>query len=286
MANRAAMLPALLIATIPFIIASADEDARPQIVCRGGDRKDTWACKIHEMKTRIDQLVLLLGQLCSMEGRVAYISKCIKMKSVLEEKIRSSIMKDIEIEEKKKLIEDMTDKVEVLWGTSRKNNFDIHVLESKLQDVSVRLKAFTAQVEKMTNITTELWIQIRHLEQALQITEKRILKARRRRIYAFLEVIKVSFGSHLSRIILVLDRGLFVEESPLRTYLSQALDQFKVISSSTKSYHHKLQEFIKQKMEGNELTAPLANQEVVFFLASAALTFPTLMAMKFLFAVI
>ncbi|KAK9131894.1 hypothetical protein Scep_011422 [Stephania cephalantha] len=284
MANRAAMLPALLIATIPFIIASADGDARPQIVCRGGDRKDTLACEIHEMKTRIAQLVLLLGQLCSMEVNVERETRKRELMEVLQLKIHSIAIS--KLKKKMKLIEDMTDKVEVLWATSRKNNFDIHVLESKLQDASVRLKAFTSQVEKMTNIATELWIQIRHLEQALQITEKRILKARRRRIYAFLEVIKESFGSHLSRIILVLDRGLFVEESPLRTYLSQALDQFKVILSSTKSYHHKLQEFIKQKMEGNELTAPLANQEVVFFLASAAVTFPTLMAMKFLFAVI
>ncbi|KAK9152862.1 hypothetical protein Sjap_000342 [Stephania japonica] len=281
MANCAAILPALLIAMIPFIIiiANADEDAR----------KDSLDCEIQEMKTRIAQLDRIRDIKIQRKSTFQRLMKYLKLIEDMTDKVNvlETTLRDLRLTGQflKKLRED----VEVLWATSRKNNFDIHVLESKLQEASVRLKALTAQVEKTTNIATELWIQIRHLEQALQITETRILKARRRRMYAFCKVwvldckvIKESLETLLSRIILVLDPGYFVEESPLRTYLSQALDQFKVILSATKNYHHKLQEFIKQKMEGNELTAPLANQEVVFFLASVAVTFPTLMAVKFL----
>ncbi|RZC65301.1 hypothetical protein C5167_008986 [Papaver somniferum] len=47
---------------------------------------------------------------------------------------------------------------------------------------------------------------------------------------------------------------------------------------SLKEYHHQLQRFVKHEMERNEFTATIANQEVVFFLASALVTFPILTA--------
>ncbi|KAI6705196.1 hypothetical protein NL676_008158 [Syzygium grande] len=105
----------------------------------------------------------------------------------------------------------------------------------------------------LADIVSEQWIQIQHLEQALQITEVRTLNARRR-VYptrcTFLKFIDSITSNHLQ-----MARGM-------RAF------------SAVKKYHHELQGFIKREMERNEIMAPLANNEVVFFVASAVVIFP------------
>jgi hypothetical protein len=43
-----------------------------------------------------------------------------------------------------------------LWATLRKNNFDIHVLESKAREAEDRLQMVTSQVQKVNLLTSML----------------------------------------------------------------------------------------------------------------------------------
>ncbi|PON37888.1 hypothetical protein PanWU01x14_317090 [Parasponia andersonii] len=99
----------------------------------------------------------------------------------------------------------------------------------------------------MADIVTEQWIQIQRLEQALQFTE----------------FINKLFGDHLQNVHGVLDPYIL---------------QFKRGFVVAKEYHHELQRFIKREMEKYAFTAALANWELVFFMASALITFPILSA--------
>ncbi|XP_062095778.1 uncharacterized protein LOC133801549 [Humulus lupulus] len=163
------------------------------------------------------------------------------------------------LEEKIKALEE---EVQQLWASSRKNNFDIHVLKSKSYEAQEKLKMVASKAEKMADIVTEQWIQIQQLEQALHIAERRTLKARRSLIYSrcsFLRFINKLLGGHLQNGLDVLD-----------PYILQSKRVFAV----AKEYHHELQRFIKHEMEKNKFTAALANWELVFFMASALVTFP------------
>ncbi|KAA8519746.1 hypothetical protein F0562_014002 [Nyssa sinensis] len=233
--------------------------------------------------------------------------KVARLESILEETIQDLNAKSLYLRENEKLIEEMTheinhlqsalfklkgdsscvderlnvleDEVRLLWAASRKNNFELHNLESKAQDAENRLEMVTSQVEKMADIVTEQWIQIQHLEQALQIAEMRALKGRKQASSTrctFLKFIKIHFGSHLQKLREMLDSFLFEKESALGSYTSQALHQLAKILSAAKKYHH--EGFIKQEMERNEFTAALANSEVIFFVASALITFPIMSA--------
>ncbi|KAK9268266.1 hypothetical protein L1049_010709 [Liquidambar formosana] len=241
----------------------------------------------------------LIGELREMKLQIA------RLEATFEESLQKINAKSLYLEDREKLIEEMENKihhlqhvlfgikgdssqanerlnaleeeVRLLWATSRKNNFDIHVLESKAQDAEDRLGAVNSQAEKMADIVNEQWIQIRHLEQALQITELRVLKAQRHLSSTrctFLKFINNFSGNFLQKVVGMLDPYLFGQGPILRFHASQALHQLKRILSAAKKYHHELQGFIKQEMERNEYTAAFANEEVVFFVASAVITFP------------
>ncbi|KAF3451433.1 hypothetical protein FNV43_RR07528 [Rhamnella rubrinervis] len=186
------------------------------------------------------------SKLQEIKRKIAYLE------SVHEESIQKLNEKMHYIEEQKKQIQQMSHKIHLLqsavlnlkahsshvdqrlnaleeevqhlWAASRKNNFDIHLLESRAQDAEDTLETVTSQVEKMGDIVTEQWMHIQRLEQAVHITEVRALRARRQ------GYLRCSFL--------------------------------------------KLQRFIKQEMEKNKFTAALANNELVFFVASALITFP------------
>ncbi|XP_052875202.1 uncharacterized protein LOC108454917 [Gossypium arboreum] len=125
--------------------------------------------------------------------------KLSRLESVLEETIQSIDAKTLLLKEREKLFEDMENKitylqsvistlkddslladeklkalqeeVRLLWDASRKNNFELHVLESEAQDTEDRVEAVNLKVEKMAEVVTEQWIQIPHLEQALQLAQ-------------------------------------------------------------------------------------------------------------------
>ncbi|XP_042488207.1 uncharacterized protein LOC122068419 [Macadamia integrifolia] len=271
MAAFLVLLPALFTAVIALSGTTPPvSQAGSATICR--DQNNDVICEVQQMKLKIAH-----------------------MESVLEESVQKLNAKGLHLKEQEKLIEEMKhkihylqtalvsmkggssyaeerinvleEKVQRLWDESRKNNFNLHILETKAQDAEKSLEVVTSQVEKMADIVTEQWIQIQQLEQALQIAMRNI-KAQRKAD---------------SRCIFLKVRGRysFVQES-LRSYTSMALHQLKKFFSAAKKYHHELQGFVKQEMEKNEFTAVLANEEVIFFVASALIVFPIMGAWTWL----
>ncbi|PWA65877.1 hypothetical protein CTI12_AA333660 [Artemisia annua] len=226
---------------------------------------------------------LIIDQVREAELKVA------NLESALEESIRILDSKNLYIKESEKLVEEKTsevnhlqsvlltmkndsswaneklnrleEEVRLLWDTARNNNFELHTLEAKAQDAEKRLKNTKSRVETMAAIVTEQWIQVQQLEQALVIAERGIEEVKRKvsKCY-FLKFFKRQFGN-------LLDDGWKMLE---RNW------------SAVKQYHHKLQGFVKNEMQKWEYTAAYANKEVVFFVASALITFPTLSVGVFL----
>ncbi|KAB2007452.1 hypothetical protein E1A91_D10G032500v1 [Gossypium mustelinum] len=232
--------------------------------------------------------------------------KLSRLESVLEETIQSIDAKTLLLKEREKLLEGMENKitylqsvistlkddslladeklkaleeeVRLLWDASRKNNFELHVMESEAQDTEDRVEAVNLKVEKMAEVVTEQWIQIQHLEQALQLAQRRALQDQRQRYMrcSFLKFFNDLSERHLPKMLGALEYYSFGKGSTIKYYMSQALQQLRRFYSAIKKYHHQLQGFIKQEMRRNEFTAAFVNDELVFFLASALITFPVL----------
>ncbi|CAH2034178.1 unnamed protein product [Thlaspi arvense] len=166
-----------------------------------------------------------------------------------------------------KRISDLEEEVKHLWAALRTTNFELHVLEDKAKDAEDKVKATTLEVEQVTEVVTEGWIQVQHLEQMREFNNRRhhtpsrctLLKLMRdiRGIKHLLKV-NVAFKFHW-------------EGKKVYLFLQSYL---KSLWEAVTKYHHQLQGFIKHEMERNEITAALANREVVFFMASALITFP------------
>ncbi|OVA00332.1 hypothetical protein BVC80_1183g19 [Macleaya cordata] len=217
-----------------------------QMICK--DNTNPLICEIQEMKLKISRL-----------------------ESILEESMGSLNTKIHNLEEKEKLIEKMDDKIDflqtelinlkkdstyavervnaleeevrLLWAASRKNNFDLHSLESKVQDTEINLEVVASEVEKIGSIVTEQWIQIRQLDQALQVTEMRILRVQSKTgstRCTFLKFIKDFSVLHHPKLHRVLDLVFVGKKSFLGSYMSQALYQFKRIVSAAQRYHHEV----------------------------------------------
>ncbi|KAK5831363.1 hypothetical protein PVK06_015159 [Gossypium arboreum] len=225
--------------------------------------------------------------------------KISRLESVLEERIQDLNAKTLSLKEHPKSLEDMANKstylqsalsdlkdhsfladeklnaleeeVHSLWAVSRKNNFDLYVLELKAQDAEDRPEA-------MAEVVTEQWVQIQHLEQLLQIAKMRALQAQKQRNMrcTFLKFIDGISGRHLPKLFKALDAYSLGKGPIIRYYVSQALQQLKRFYSAIRRFHPELQAFIKEEMQRNELTAAFVNDELVFFLASAFITFPVL----------
>ncbi|GKV47741.1 hypothetical protein SLEP1_g54610 [Rubroshorea leprosula] len=248
----------------------------------------------------------LNGELLDAKFKIA------RLESVLEESIQKLNGKNIYLKERKKLIQDMDEKigylqsallnlkddslhadervkalveeVQLLWAASRKNNFNLHILEAEAQNAEDKLALVTSQVQKMAEVITEQWIQIQHLEQALEIAKIRAVEEQRQRSMrcTFLKFISDLSEVHLPMLLGALNFDSFGSRFGLASYTSQALERLKRLFSSVKKYHHELQAFVKNHMVRNEFTAALANEELVFILASALITFPILSAWMFL----
>ncbi|KAA3490461.1 alpha-glucan phosphorylase 1 isoform X1 [Gossypium australe] len=235
------------------------------------------------------------------------------LESVLEERIQNLNTKTLSLKEHAKSLEDMANKstylqsalsdlkdhsfladeklnaleeeVHSLWAVSRKNNFDLHVLELKAQDANDRLEAVSSQVGKMAEVVTEQWVQIQHLEQALQIAKGNlkenedkdegiaISKAKEYEMHILEDGIS---GRLLLKPFNALDSYSLGKGPIIRYYVSQALQQLKRFCSAIRRFHPELQAFIKEEMQRNELTAAFVNDELVFLLAYAFITFPIL----------
>ncbi|KAA3478940.1 tropomyosin isoform X2 [Gossypium australe] len=238
--------------------------------------------------------------------------KLSRLESVLEETIQSIDAKTLLLKEREKLLEDMENKitylqsvistlkddslladeklkalqeeVRLLWDASRKNNFELHVLESEAQDTEDRVEAVNLKVEKvsivhalisflcrdsasewgsfrlqflvaakmlnhekkknkeMAEVVTEQWIQIQHLEQALQLAQRRALQDQRQRYMrcSFLKFFNDLSERHLPKMLGALEYYSFGKGSTIKYYMSQALRQLRRFYSAIKKYHHQV----------------------------------------------
>ncbi|RVW37960.1 hypothetical protein CK203_105977 [Vitis vinifera] len=265
-------------------------------------------CELQEMKLRITQLETVMEEIVqNFNEKYLYLKQREKLIEEFSHKIHhlQSVLYSIKGDSShaNERLAALEEEVRLLWAASRKNNFDLHTLESKAQDAEDRLNVVSKQVEQLADVVTEQWIQIQQLEQALQMAELRALKAKRQvsmmrctflkqcavdilkngesftsfdilTNLVFLQFINNLFGNHLEKVFGMLDPYLFGRGSTLSSYKSRFLHQLKRMWSAAKAYHHELQGFIKQEMEKYEFTAALANDELVFFVASALITFP------------
>ncbi|MBA0658840.1 hypothetical protein Goklo_011018 [Gossypium klotzschianum] len=137
--------------------------------------------------------------------------------SVLEERIQNLNAKTLSLKEHGKSLEDMANKSTYLQSAlfDLKNNFDLHVLELKAQDAEDRLEA-------MAEVVTEQWVQIQHLEQALQIAKMRALQAQKQRNMrcTFLKFIDGISGRHLPKPFKALDSYSLGKGPIIRYYVS------------------------------------------------------------------
>ncbi|PPR81910.1 hypothetical protein GOBAR_AA38806 [Gossypium barbadense] len=164
--------------------------------------------------------------------------KLSRLESVLEETIQSIDAKTLLLKEREKLFEDMENKITYLQSVistlkddslladeslrlykRRKNNFELHVLESEAQDTEDRVEAVNLKVEKMAEVVTEQWIQIPHLEQH----------------NCFL-----SYKGGHCKIKGKVEYYSFGKGSTIKYYMSQALQQLRRFYSAIKKYHHQV----------------------------------------------
>ncbi|KAH0878739.1 hypothetical protein HID58_066133 [Brassica napus] len=169
-------------------------------------------------------------------------------------------------------ISELEEEIKLLWAALRTANFELHVLEDKARDAERQVKATAFEVKQviyslvfdfwgggfkrsswlwllgMTEVVTEQWIQVQHLEQMKEFNN------RRNRVPSRCTLLKLM--------------------SDIRWEVKNALSQLRSLWAAVTKYHHQLQGFIKHEMERNQITSALANSEVVFFMASALIAFP------------
>lgn len=242
---------------------------------------DHFTSQINQINLKIAHLELVLEQTNQkLTDRDLYLEACEKRMNHMSEKIHhlhstlSSIKDDsLHAETRIKALEE---EVQLLWAALRKNNFDLHILKSKAEDSEKSLEEVTSRVEKMSGIVTEQWIQVQHLEQALHIAKMRAVKAQWQ--VSLKRCTFLKFINNLYHDLRAVESFVFGERPIVGPFISKAIDNLKRCYSMTKKYHHQLQGSIKDLMKRNELTASLANDELVFFLVSALITFPLMSA--------
>ncbi|XP_054800492.1 uncharacterized protein LOC129304749 [Prosopis cineraria] len=240
---------------------------------------DDFISELQHVKFQIARLESILEENSQkLNERSLYLKECEKRIDEMSEKILNlqSTLSSIKADsfQAEKRIKALEEEVQLLWATSRKNNFDLHILESNAQDAEKRLKEITSVVEKTGDIVTEQWIQVQHLEQALHIAEMRTMKARR--LAGFPRCTFLKFFNSILDDFRAVQSYLFGDRSTANFLISQATDQMKRSFLLAKTYHHQLQAFIKDLMKRHKLTSAFANDELVFFLASALVTFPVM----------
>ncbi|XP_011086039.2 uncharacterized protein LOC105167885 isoform X1 [Sesamum indicum] len=242
---------------------------------------NSFACEVQEAKRKIARLESILEErIEEINAKSRYFGECEKKIGELTTEIGrlkttlSSVEHDYSRANEK--LSALEEEVRLLWAASRKNNFEIHRLEHKALDAERRLKEISLQVGERTEIVSEQWIQIQQLEQALHMTEMRTSKIRKElwRRCPFVKFCASLFGDCLNMLKRILDPYVLGDGPVVGFCKSQALQTFEV----AKHYHHQLQGFIKHAMKSNELTAGLAHEEVVFFVASALVAFPIMTA--------
>ncbi|CAM8994871.1 unnamed protein product [Rhodiola kirilowii] len=262
--SPATITAAILLAVISNQLTSSSSHLTHVHVGSQCDEIDS-ICQVNEMKLEVARLETML------EER----SESLKSRSLLREeldrrndeltteilKLESHVeqLKGVEMMPEDEAVSSLEDEVQSLWSWSRKNNFDLHILESKAVEAEERLEDVKSEVEKMADIVTEQWIQFRHLEQALLGVQIKTVDTARQ-----LCLQKCSF---FERMPLLLDQHLSQNMPAIKLYWSKVLHQVNMLLSAVKKYHLQLQDFVRQEMEKTQLTAFYTSEELVFFLS-------------------
>ncbi|XP_057739265.1 uncharacterized protein LOC130956235 isoform X2 [Arachis stenosperma] len=250
----------VFLAFSPLLHSSLSASAEPT---------DQFTSQIHQINLKIAHLESVLEENNNkLKERDAYLEQVENRMNEMSEKIlllqsALSKMKTDSLDAEKR-VEALEEEVQLLWSALRRNNFELHILISKAQDTEKTLEEVTLRVEKMNNIVTEQWIQMR------------TLKAQR--LASFTRCTFLRITNTLLDDLRALHSYVSRERTSVGSLVSRAMDQFKRCSSMAKKYHHQLQGFIKSLMKRNEFTASLANDELIFFLASAVIIFPAISA--------
>ncbi|XP_042419726.1 uncharacterized protein LOC122008174 isoform X1 [Zingiber officinale] len=140
--------------------------------------------------------------------------------------------------------------IQLLFEQSMMNTDSIRSLESHADEAKEKMETAASEVQKLENIVTEQWIQIRQLEQAFQstkMTTKKVLKRNRQKEehknqIPFKETVSKAFqfirstGHHASEVILA--DSFFLRASFSKSAIPEAYKQLKVFMSLVKKCHH------------------------------------------------
>ncbi|CAN4078892.1 unnamed protein product [Withania somnifera] len=289
-----AILLVLLATTFTVVIASTASLVPPAPVeseirgLSGQQNQNSVIYELQEAKIKVARLESILDErMPNLNAKTQYIRETEKKIEDISIEIDNLTTALSKLQHNSSRINALEEEVQLLWDVARKNNFEIHTLEFKAHDAEKRLEVLTSQVEKMAEIITEKWIQIQRLEQAVQMTEMRTQKVKRQPMFCkcpFVKFIRNLIGHQLEKLKGILHPyGSYSVADP-NSYWGQALHHLWGIFSSAKRYHYELQRFVKQEIERSEFPVTLANEEVVFLVASSLIVFPILSAFVFLFS--
>lgn len=274
-----------LIASTAALVPPVESQIPPS---SGQQNRSSVMYELQKAKIKVARLESILDEsMPNLNAKMQYIRETEKKIEDINIEIDNLSAALSKLQHHSSRISALEEEVQLLWDAARKNNFEIHKLEIKAQDADKRLEVLTSEVEKMAEVISEKWIQIQRLEQAVQMAEMRTQKVKRQVTFSkcpFVKFIKNLFGRHLKTLKGILHPyGSYSSADP-NSYWAQALHHLQGAFSSAKNYHYKLQRFVKQEIERNEFPAVLANEEVVFLVASALIVFPILSAFMFLFS--
>ncbi|URE40715.1 hypothetical protein MUK42_34221 [Musa troglodytarum] len=178
----------------------------------------------------------------------------------------------------------LEEEVQLLLEQSMKNENNIQTLESSADDATENMEVTDYEIKKNNGFK-------RQLEQAFQLTKMMTSKVLRRSLqkdmnrsrmpskFATSKVVHFIRGIcrfHLPEV--NLPDSFFLRASFSKSSMSQAYNQLKLLMSVAQEFHYELQGFIKHEMQMHELTAGLANNLVVFILASTLMIAPIIFA--------
>ncbi|KAJ1257233.1 hypothetical protein BS78_K155000 [Paspalum vaginatum] len=176
-------------------------------------------------------------------------------------------------------IKSMEDEVQLLHQEISKINSNSYTIESLAHNTQKRVEALSLEVQKIEDINTEQWIQIRQLEQAFVLTKMMTSKVHKRsrlsdtaykwpgketivKASRFCKTIHHQYIPDIDK-----PDVFFLGGSVSRSSISLPYNQFKIFISSTQKFHHEVQVFIHNVMESNKYSKGLANEPVTFILA-------------------
>ncbi|KAL8045805.1 hypothetical protein ABFX02_08G138100 [Erythranthe guttata] len=285
MAKSLILLPAIFLSVFVFLAESnalsSPIGGETTSSCSEQGKGKSLACQVEEAKLEISRLESILEErIGDMNAKTRHFEDCEKkiedLATVIDLLVTDFSRFENDSSRASEKLTDLEDEVRLLWAASRKNNFEIYEMELKALGAERRLREVTSQVGEMSEIVSEQWIQIQQLEQAVHMAEIRASKVRKKlwKRCPFVKSIIAYLSDCLKTLKRILDPYVSRYASLLVSCNSQALQMF----ASAKGYHHQLQDLIRYAMQNNELTAVLAHEEVVFFVASALVAFPLMTA--------